>query len=141
MHERRGFVTRLLDDTVDMTESLLRSRTDAFRRQAGRCYYCTVLMWSNDLASFARAHALSHRAARWLQSTAEHLQAKRDGGAASREDIVAACRFCNLMRHRGRKIAPTPEVFQQRVRRRLSRGGWHSLQVLKCGLVRLQARQ
>jgi len=49
-----------------MRESLLRSRTDAFRRQAGRCYYCTVLMWSNDLASFARAHALSHRAARWL---------------------------------------------------------------------------
>jgi hypothetical protein len=25
-----------------MSKSLLRSRADAFRRQAGRCYYCTV---------------------------------------------------------------------------------------------------
>jgi hypothetical protein len=37
-----------------MSKSLSRYRTDAFRRQALRCGYCTVLMWMDDGVSFAR---------------------------------------------------------------------------------------
>ena len=77
-------------------------------RQAGGCYYCTVLMWIDDGVSFARKHELSSRVARWLRCTAEHLLARRDGGRDSRDNIVAACLVCNLRRHRGRTKAPTP---------------------------------
>ena len=120
-----------------MSKSLLRYRTDAFRRQAGRCYYCTALMWMDDGVSFARKHELSSRAARWLRCTAEHLLARRDGGRDSRNNIVAACWHCNLRRHRGRKNVPTPDAYREQVRRRLARGSWHVPQVLRCGLVRL----
>jgi hypothetical protein len=113
-----------------MSKSLVRYRTDAFRRQAGRCYYCNVPMWDDDLDSFAREHTLSRRAARWLQCTAEHLHAKCDGGADSLENVVAACRLCNLRRHRDRRIAPTPDAFRRRITRRLSRGRWHFARVL-----------
>ncbi len=121
-----------------MSKSLSRYRTDAFRRQAGRCCYCTVLMWMDDGVSFARKHELSSRVARWLRCTAEHLLARRDGGRDSRDNIVAACLVCNLRRHRGRTKAPTPDTYRTRVRHRLERGRWHSPQVLRRGLISLQ---
>ena len=93
-----------------MNKSLSDLRIDAFVRQAGRCYYCTVLMWIDDGVSFARKHGLSSRVGRWLKCTAEHLLARRDGGRDSRDNIVAACLFCNLRRHRGRTKAPTPRA-------------------------------
>jgi hypothetical protein len=54
-----------------MAKSLLRSRLKAFRRQAGICHYCGVLMWAADGDSFARKHGLSAKAAGWLQCTAQ----------------------------------------------------------------------
>ena len=121
-----------------MNKSLSDLRIDAFVRQAGRCYYCTVLMWIDDGVSFARKHGLSSRVARCLKCTAEHLLARRDGGRDSRDNIVAACLFCNLRRHRGRTKAPTPRAYRTRVRHRLERGRWHFPQVLRRGLIRLQ---
>ena len=121
-----------------MSNSLSRSRTAAFLRQAGRCYYCAVPMWDDDVAAFARQYGLSQRAARSLQCTAEHLHPKCDGGADSRDNIAAACWHCNRARHRGRKTAPSPDAYRQHVRRRLARGSWHLAQVLQCGLVQLR---
>jgi len=39
--------------------------------------------------------------------TAEHLEARCEGGADSTDNIVAACRFCNGRRHRA-KVARNP---------------------------------
>jgi hypothetical protein len=49
-----------------MTRSLSRIRSEAFRRQAGRCFYCSVLMWTDDYVAFAKRHGMSPRAARRL---------------------------------------------------------------------------
>lgn len=118
-----------------MAKSLLRSRLNAFRRQAGLCHYCGVLMWAADGDSFARKHGLSAKAARWLQCTAEHLLARHDGGSDNPANIVAACRVCNMRRHSRRKVAPTPEKYQTLVRNRVSRKRWHALQVFERGLI------
>jgi 5-methylcytosine-specific restriction endonuclease McrA len=118
-----------------MGKSLSRLRLNAFRRQAGRCYYCTAPMWHNDHRAFAQATGLSLRASRWLQCTAEHLKPKSDSGLDSRENIVAACRICNMRRHSRRKVAPTPEKYQTLVRNRVSQKRWHVSQVFERGLV------
>ena len=117
-----------------MGKSLLRSRTTSLRRQGGRCFYCRVLMWTDDCASFAERHRVSPRVARWLQCTAEHLTARSDGGRDSLENIAAACRLCNHRRH-ARKKAPAPEAFQTLVRSRVCRGRWHDPQVFASRLL------
>ena len=102
-----------------MAKSLLKFRTEAFRRQAGRCHYCGVLMWAEDPETFAKVHRLSQRVMRGLQCTAEHLRARRDGGGDTQENIVAACLRCNRQRHQGWKKARDPETYLQHVRRQL----------------------
>jgi len=45
--------------------------------------------------------------------TAEHLVARMDGGKDTRQNIVAACRRCNEMRHAlFHGAAPDPETYQ-----------------------------
>jgi hypothetical protein len=121
-----------------MAKSLFRFRLDAFRRQAGRCYYCTAPMWLEDAPAFARTYGLTDRAARLLQCTAEHLHAKRDGGADSMHNVVAACRFCNGKRHWGRKVAPSATTYLRLVRSRLAQGRWHCPQIMARGLARIR---
>jgi len=118
-----------------VAQSLSRIRSEAFRRQAGRCFYCNVLMWTDDCVAFAKRHGLSPRAARWLQCTAEHLRARQDGGRESRENIAAACWVCNHRRHAQRKVVPTPDAYRVRVRKRVSRKAWHPPQVFERGLI------
>jgi 5-methylcytosine-specific restriction endonuclease McrA len=118
-----------------MTKSLSKSRSVRFRRQGGRCFYCSVLMWTDDCVAFARRHGLSPRAARWLQCTAEHLQARQDGGRDATENIAAACRLCNHRRHARRKAAPAPEAYRALVRKRVSRKAWHYPEVFERGLI------
>src|SRR5688500_10220810 len=88
------------------------SYPEAYRKTgvSGKGAQQVLTMCNEDLETFARTYALSPRTARSLQCTAEHLQAKCDGGADSLENIVAACRLCNL------------KAFRRRIRRRLSRG-------------------
>ena len=116
-------------------KSLYRASSAAFHRQDGRCFYCGVLTWLDDGASFAVRHGLPRGIARCLQCTTEHLHARRDGGADSPNNIVAACHCCNLRRHRGRKVAPTPEKYQRLVKNRVSRKRWHFPQVFEQGLI------
>ena len=115
--------------------SLSRARTAAYTRQAGRCLYCGVLMWIDDGAVFADRHGLPRGITRWLQCTAEHLQARRDGGRDAACNIAAACRLCNHRRH-ARKASLSPERYQRLVRTRVSRGRWHPDQVHLRGLIR-----
>ncbi|WP_363168790.1 hypothetical protein [uncultured Lamprocystis sp.] len=48
------------------------------------------------------------------------MVARQDGGSCSRENIAAACRFCNSNRHR-RKDPPNPDVYRQFVQNCLAR--------------------
>lgn len=118
-----------------MTNSLSKIRSEALRLQGGRCFYCTVLMWTDDCTAFARRHGLSPRLAKWLQCTAEHLQARQDGGRDFSANIAAACRLCNHRRHAQRKVAPTPEQYRALVRKRVSRRGWQFREVFERGLI------
>lgn len=83
--------------------SILRYR--ACLAQGGLCFYC--------LRPMGR------------EITAEHLQARMDGGRDTRENVVAACRYCNHQRHAlfGRS-APDPCSYGFYVLLMLAAGLW-----------------
>lgn len=118
-----------------MANSFSKLRFEAFRRQAERCHYCTVLMWNGDPRPFATLHRLTPRILRKLRCTAEHLTPRQDGGRDCRENIVAACLRCNSQRHRGWKKALSPNDYARHVRRMMKRGLWHQPLVFERGLV------
>lgn len=100
----------------------------AFKEQLGCCIYCDKPMWLNDPESFSRQHHLTPKQAKQLQCTGEHLSRHSARGKASRENIVAAHKFCNHKRHQGGKD-PAPDVFREEVQRRLGKGEWFPFQV------------
>ncbi|QHL91632.1 restriction endonuclease [Sphingomonas changnyeongensis] len=103
-----------------------RYRTEAFERQNGRCIYCDAQMWLGGALAqraFGEAHGIRPRAARAFKATAEHLVPRQNGGRTDRDNIAAACRLCNMRRHR-RKWQLTPEQFRAHVQRRLAAGRW-----------------
>ncbi|MCW5629948.1 MAG: HNH endonuclease [Rhodoferax sp.] len=107
-----------------MSNALPRHRHQAFIRQACRCYYCDCLMWETDLKSFMQLHGLSKAQSNLLRCTAEHLQARCEGGRNSSTNIAAACWLCNQRRHK--TPAPLdPLSYRQRVQRRIANGRWH----------------
>lgn len=118
-----------------MAKPLSNLRLQAYLSQGGRCIYCSVIMWTDDCVAFANRYRLSVRLARLLQCTAEHLQAQRDGGRDSLDNIAAACRCCNHRRHARRGKPPTPEAYREFVRGRVSRKAWHPVQVFDRGLI------
>ena len=118
-----------------MSKTIPRMRLQAFEAQGGRCFYCRVLMWTEDGLTFARRYGVSAHLAKWLQCTAEHLLPRQNGGGDSRTNVVAACRWCNHHRHAHRLIAPAPDVFAARVRRRVSKRRWHVADVHGKGLL------
>ena len=95
-----------------MSNKLQHLRTSAFHHQDGHCYYCGLRMWHGGTAGPAA-----------LRCTAEHLQARCDGGADSAANVVAACMFCNQKRHQ-RKNPLAPERYKSYVRNRVGRGAW-----------------
>lgn len=108
-----------------MSHSLKKKRTRAYHSQNGLCYYCGIRMWLDDPLAFGRQFHLSAAEAAKLKCTAEHLQARSDGGSNASTNIVAACWFCNNRRHR-RKTLLNVSRFSQLVRRRVRAGRWHS---------------
>lgn len=107
-----------------MSNYLARLRQSAYRAQSGRCFYCGLPMWVRDPESFAASHGITPSHARVLQCTAEHLEARKDGGQDAKRNIVAACFCCNQRRHK-RKQAPDPDDYRLLVQQRLTKGGWH----------------
>ena len=99
-------------------------RRNAFLEQSGRCFYCSAEMWLTQPDRFASRHGISEREARRFRCTAEHLVARSEGGSDARTNIVAACKFCNSIRHQTR-CAPEPTAYVQYVQRRLRAGRWH----------------
>lgn len=116
-----------------MPKPLVRSRAHAFTHQYGRCFYCGLPMWTDNPLEFATEHGITPKQARHLQSTGEHLVARQDGGSSARMNIVAACRYCNQLRHK-RKTPPPPDRYAQLVRKRMRLGRWHGPWVFQKGL-------
>lgn len=79
---------------------------------------------------FAATFHLSTRQARHLRCTAEHLHARVDGGGDSQSNIVAACQFCNVQRHR-RKAARDAARHKGHVDRLMARKRWHAAWVFE----------
>ena len=104
---------------------LVKSRSKAFSRQNGYCYYCGQPMWTKDPQNFASKYNLTLPQTKRFQCTGEHLIAHQDGGTSSQQNIVAACKFCNQQRH-ARKVAPTPDQYKKLIQQRLSKNRWHS---------------
>jgi len=113
---------------LSIQESFMPSRIQslrqrAFRRQGGLCCYCQAPMWLQSPADLPFP-APSVRASQRLRCTAEHLNARVDGGSNSMGNIAAACRHCNQTRHR-RKSPPEPGRYRELVATRRSKGRWH----------------
>jgi len=85
------------------TKRIPRYRSAAFAAQDGRCYYCSQPMWHKDPEGFCAQYNLTSGDVRFLQCTAEHLRARKDGGRDTAENIAAACLWCNRGRHQRRK--------------------------------------
>ena len=92
-------------------------------------------MWSEDPAGFARSVGITLRQAKHLQCTAEHCVAHQNGAKDSVDNIVAACRWCNLRRHRGRQQkAPDAETYKLKVSRSIAAGKGHPVAKLRASL-------
>lgn len=105
------------------TTPLRHHRKSAFELQFGCCFYCDLPMWTNDLPSFAQQFGITINQAKHHQCTAEHLKARQDGGKDTRDNLVAACRYCNSNRHK-RKNVPAPEQYRHLVQNRISKNWW-----------------
>lgn len=120
----------LLVKTSDPMNSKTRRklRQSAAIQQNHLCYYCCLPMWHDDSEDFFRDHKLPKRFTKYLQCTAEHLVARQDNGKDAASNIVAACIWCNSMRHFGRSHkAPEAHIYRSKVRRLVSMGRWHPL--------------
>lgn len=87
---------------------IIHLRRMAAKRQERHCYYCKRLMASQPQ----------------LRCTAEHLVARSDNGKDSKSNIVAACLFCNAMRHR-LFARLTPQAYAATVRTLVDSNRWH----------------
>lgn len=87
---------------------IIHLRRKASKMQGRRCYYCACQMSSKPQ----------------LRCTAEHLVARSDHGSDSKKNIVAACKFCNAMRHRlfGHL---SPDEYAMTVRNLVRLHQWH----------------
>jgi 5-methylcytosine-specific restriction endonuclease McrA len=99
-------------------------------KQGWTCYYCEQPMWRRDPATFAARHGLTLRQAKLLQVTAEHLVPRSDGGKDSYRNVAAACRFCNIKRHKAHTIL-SPADYARKVRGQLRRGRWHGIRLVE----------
>lgn len=108
--------------------SIQKIRDASFRNQGGRCYYCQMPMWRDDPTAFAETNALSPALARRFQATAEHLKPRSEGGGDTFENVVAACLYCNMHRHRSRTPLPS-DKYLRKVRQRVASHRWHKVRL------------
>ena len=107
-------------------KSLSILRKLSFSHQKGRCYYCNQPMWKSDPIEFSKKYEITIKQAKQLQCTGEHLIAHSKGGPATRENIVAACVYCNRKRHqRDNEISPVE--YKSLIAKRLQKGCWHGI--------------
>ena len=102
-------------------------KIQAARQQGWRCFYCRLPMWNGGPERYIAHYGISPGLAKRFQCTAEHVQARCDGGKDVASNIVAACRFCNAARHKAKRPADAV-THASMVRSRLAKGRWHPQQ-------------
>lgn len=103
-------------------------RRQAAQQQGWRCFYCQLPMWDARPEEFIVHYGLSPALAKRFQCTAEHVEARCDGGKDVAPNIVAACLFCNATRHKAKHPVDAAKHASV-VRSRLAKGRWHPPQV------------
>ncbi|WP_425515938.1 HNH endonuclease [Stenotrophomonas acidaminiphila] len=84
-------------------------------------------MWNGaHLKAFAAIASIGKRQAKERRCTAEHLQARCDGGSNSRGNIAAACWYCNQQRHR-LPVPPDSKAYAEYVQREVLAGRWRTV--------------
>lgn len=111
-------------------------RTDAFGRQLGLCCYCDDPMWETDPISFGAEHAIPAGSLWSFQCTTEHLVARADGGGHERDNIAAACRGCNQLRHETRPALSHID-FRILVQAKIQDGTWKRPDDVRIGRSRI----
>lgn len=118
-----------------MPTKIQNPRLRAFQQQQGRCRYCGVQMWHRDPVELPGIPA--KRSSR-LRCTAEHLQARCDGGRYEASNVVVACAYCNHTRHT-LNPPPPPNAYLQGIRKMIADGGWHPSWVRSFGPLSVSA--
>ncbi|WP_207917205.1 HNH endonuclease [Rhizobium sullae] len=86
-------------------------------------------MWDTNPQEFIIVrYGISAGLAKRFQCTAEHVEARRDGGTDVAPNIVAACLFCNTTRHKAKHPVDAAKHASV-VRSRLAKGRWRPPQV------------
>lgn len=116
-------ITETLSVPKITSRQIKRFRKEASVVQNDLCFYCEHPMWECDPVSFAQVKRIASSKIWRFQCTTEHLNARRDGGDNQRENIVAACRYCNQYRH-NLPTAPGSEQFKLFVQGEVSAGRW-----------------
>ncbi|WP_412174938.1 HNH endonuclease signature motif containing protein [Albidovulum sediminicola] len=80
-------------------------------------------MWDCAFDPAAQARIKSGPLPKILRCTVEHLHPRSEGGVNTAENIVAACWYCNNLRHR-RKHPRSPEAHRAHVQKRMAAGRW-----------------
>lgn len=106
-----------------MASRTVKLRKFAFQLQSGRCFYCRLPMWEGDSSCLPKANKLTTAQLAMLQCTAEHLQARCDGGANSTNNVVAAHKACNQRRHKCVN-PPIPRDYIKKVQVRVNKKKW-----------------
>ena len=109
-------------------KTIQKHRSTAFAKQNGKCFYCNSPMWKEDKSKFSKTYKIPESYAGRFQCTAEHLMARQDGGTDQKRNIVAACKFCNMTRHKRPKPMQV-DSYKKLVISRISTGRWHPFQL------------
>lgn len=115
-------------------KSIYSVRKKAFLNQGGLCFYCKTPMWEEDPEPFSKSYNLSRKQANLLQCTGEHLVPHSEQGGDTEANIVAACSYCNLKRHKA-KFPKSPDEYRVYVLKRIQKGKWHQIAPLVPGLA------
>jgi hypothetical protein len=110
--------------------TLRKLRRQAAQKQTWLCFYCRLPTWDAGPTEFLGQYAISPGLAKRFQCTAEHLEAKCDGGKDVQINIVAACIFCNATRHKAKNPLNATKHAAV-VRLRMAKGKWHPPQVME----------
>jgi 5-methylcytosine-specific restriction endonuclease McrA len=112
--------SRLQPYGVLVQTTLVKRRKAAFLAQQGLCFYCRCQMLPATQAS---------RSDQFRICTAEHLQARQDGGTDRQANLVAACWYCNHSRHT-KFGGCSPSRYKRLVKQEVRKGGWPTVPLL-----------
>jgi hypothetical protein len=115
-----------------MSNTLARLRARAYKSQFVCCYYCGAKMWTKESSGLTEELGITPESAKLFQCTAEHLQARCNGGKDRPDNIVAACLCCNQLRHR-MKEALSPKRHKAMVVRAVHDRNWPTAMAIRCG--------